>query len=31
MVSQAIIDSLLENNKLTFSKEQMLEEETIRC
>ena len=28
---QAIMDLLLENNKLIFSKEQMLEEEIIRC
>ena len=28
---QAIMDLLLENNKLEFSKEQLLEEETIRC
>lgn len=28
---QAIMDLLLDNNKLIFSKEQMLEGETIRC
>lgn len=28
---QAIMDLLLENNKLKFSKEQLLEEEIIRC
>lgn len=31
LAEEAIIDLLLENNKLEFNKEQLLEEKVIRC